>query len=606
MIADLDGEHLRAFLATRGGRTTIRVGRDALELETGRSGVITSFSSGGPTAFGHDLKPDLAAPGGQILSSTLPRVAQSGFTVLDGTSMAAPHVAGAAALLLQLHRGWTPQQVKSALVSTAGPAWGDTARTREAPVTLQGSGLVALPAAADPKLFTAPVSVAPGDLTPGGSMTRLVRVSDAGGGAATWQVELVPQAATAGASIELPGSIAVAPGGSVDLAVTVRAAADAVQGENFGFVVLRNGASARRIPYFVLVDRPALAAASVVPLRKLQTGDTRTGVDRVRAYRYPVAPFGNAPDTPPMNEDGAEIVYVTSIAGSVVNAGVSVLRQPRGVRVDPFYLGAKDESTVQGFPGTPVNVNSLTYDYLAPVSAAGAAFPSAQRYYVVVDSGREAFTGRSLAGTYVLRSWVNDVRAPQLKLLTTRVSAGRPTLVVRTADSQSGVDPLSLSVGYAGTLVGASDYDPATGVALFPLPATVAALKRGIVSLRLVSSDYQEAKNIDTVGTAIMPNTRSLRVKLRVVDGPAVDWVTPGACVARRLAVAASSTRPVRSVRFSIDGRRIAIAKRSNRGLWSATIGRQPARGTHRLEAVVADAKGRTATARRIVRACPR
>ena len=36
--------------------------------------------------------------------------------------MAAPHVAGAAALLLQLHPGWTPKQVKSALMSTAGPA----------------------------------------------------------------------------------------------------------------------------------------------------------------------------------------------------------------------------------------------------------------------------------------------------------------------------------------------------------------------------------------------------------------------------------------------------------------------------------------------------
>ena len=107
--------------------------------------MITSFSSAGPTAFGHDLKPDISAPGGQILSSTLPRIDRSRFAVFDGTSMATPHVAGAAALLLQLHRSWTPSQVKSALVSTAAPAWGDTARTQEAPVTLEGGGLVALP-----------------------------------------------------------------------------------------------------------------------------------------------------------------------------------------------------------------------------------------------------------------------------------------------------------------------------------------------------------------------------------------------------------------------------------------------------------------------------
>ena len=94
-ISNLDAAHLRAWLADHGGRTTIRVGRDPRELETGRSGVVTSFSSGGPTAFGHELKPDVAAPGGQILSSTLPRTDSSRFAVFDGTSMATPHVAGA-------------------------------------------------------------------------------------------------------------------------------------------------------------------------------------------------------------------------------------------------------------------------------------------------------------------------------------------------------------------------------------------------------------------------------------------------------------------------------------------------------------------------------
>ena len=94
MIADLDGDHLRAYTAAHGGRTTIRAGGGPLELETGRSGVITSFSSAGPTAFGHDLKPDVSAPGGQILSSTLPNTSQSRFAVFDGTSMATPHVAG--------------------------------------------------------------------------------------------------------------------------------------------------------------------------------------------------------------------------------------------------------------------------------------------------------------------------------------------------------------------------------------------------------------------------------------------------------------------------------------------------------------------------------
>src|SRR5205823_6898975 len=147
-IANLDAARLRSYMASHGGRAPIRIGRGQLELETGRGGIVTSFSSAGPTAFRHDLRPDVAAPGGQILSSTLANTDASRFAVFDGTSMAAPHVSGAVALLLQLHRSWTPARVKSALVSTAGPAWADTARTQEAPVTLEGGGLVAVQRAA--------------------------------------------------------------------------------------------------------------------------------------------------------------------------------------------------------------------------------------------------------------------------------------------------------------------------------------------------------------------------------------------------------------------------------------------------------------------------
>ncbi len=77
--------------------------------------AIATFSSRGPNADIYTIKPELTAPG-QAIRSTL-RNGQYGD--LNGTSMATPHVAGAAALLKALHPEWTPADIKSALVNTA-------------------------------------------------------------------------------------------------------------------------------------------------------------------------------------------------------------------------------------------------------------------------------------------------------------------------------------------------------------------------------------------------------------------------------------------------------------------------------------------------------
>ncbi|PLT35872.1 S8 family serine peptidase [Bacillus sp. V5-8f] len=77
---------------------------------------LADFSSRGPVTVSWGIKPDILAPGVAI-TSTVP----SGYLALQGTSMAAPHVAGACALILQAHPNWTPEQVKSALMSTSKP-----------------------------------------------------------------------------------------------------------------------------------------------------------------------------------------------------------------------------------------------------------------------------------------------------------------------------------------------------------------------------------------------------------------------------------------------------------------------------------------------------
>uniref|UniRef100_J3LVB8 Peptidase S8/S53 domain-containing protein n=1 Tax=Oryza brachyantha TaxID=4533 RepID=J3LVB8_ORYBR len=76
---------------------------------------ISTFSSRGPSPLWPDfLKPDVAAPGSNILAAV-----EDSYKFFSGTSMACPHVSGVAALLKAFHPDWSPAIIKSALVTTA-------------------------------------------------------------------------------------------------------------------------------------------------------------------------------------------------------------------------------------------------------------------------------------------------------------------------------------------------------------------------------------------------------------------------------------------------------------------------------------------------------
>jgi hypothetical protein len=181
--------------------------------------------------------------------------------------------------------------------------------------------------------------------------------------------------------------------------------------------------------------------------------------------------------------------------------------------------------------------------------------------------------------------------------------------VARILDAKSGVDPLSLVIGYRRALVGAALYDPFSGLAVFPLPQAAPRVPRGTMRLALEASDFQEAKNVETISNAVMPNTVFTSVKLHAENRPAVTWLSPrrGACVPRSatLAVAASSNTTVRAVRFAVDGHRIATARNGTADLFTATW--QTAkrrRGRHVLTATATDAHGKRSAASRSVRIC--
>ncbi|MGW3661308.1 S8 family serine peptidase [Streptomyces sp. NPDC005151] len=113
------------------------------------SDKLAYFSSQGPRLGDDALKPDLTGPGVNVLAARS-HYASSGsgsYTTMSGTSMATPHVAGAAVLLAQEHPDWTGQQIKDALVSTAKETPNYTAWEG-------GSGRVDIKAAASDTVFS--------------------------------------------------------------------------------------------------------------------------------------------------------------------------------------------------------------------------------------------------------------------------------------------------------------------------------------------------------------------------------------------------------------------------------------------------------------------
>ncbi len=111
-----EGQSLEAWVATAGTHSGKIAGVTAV-LDASFGDILDASSSRGPYGFGGGVqKPDLTAPGDNILSAAQ---TGNGLALLSGTSMASPHVAGSAALVLSVHPDWSPAQVESALIGTA-------------------------------------------------------------------------------------------------------------------------------------------------------------------------------------------------------------------------------------------------------------------------------------------------------------------------------------------------------------------------------------------------------------------------------------------------------------------------------------------------------
>jgi hypothetical protein len=408
--------------------------------------------------------------------------------------MAAPHVAGAAAVLKERHPTWTVEQIKSALETTGDPVH-PSGSSGEVTALREGGGRIDLVRADNPLVFTNPTGLSFGLVKRGTNGSRTLTLSDAGGGASPWNVSVAQQLPLNGVTISPAAPVATA--GS-SLAITLTVAAGAAEGDAVGFVQLTRGTDVRRIPYWAHVEVPKLGLDPHVTINHdgVYGADTKGGHSTVSSYRYPEAQSGV-----PNNLSGPERVFRVNVKGKIANLGAVVLSHANGVRVSPRLVVAGDENRLTGDTSLPINGNPYAnYGELEPV--VGAIAPAPGAYDVVFDTPAGTTPGR-----FTFRVWRNDVTPPAARVLTKVVQRGHP-IRVAIVDRGSGVDPTSIGVNVDTS-------HPAHTFKRGVLSVSSAGLKRGVHSLAVIASDYQEAKNMENVGP-ILPNTRVLTVKITV------------------------------------------------------------------------------------------
>ena len=241
-----------------------------------------SFSSGGPRSGDSAISPDVAAPGVSISSAAVG--SGNGASILSGTSMAAPHVAGVAALTVQSHPKWSAPQVAAAIVSTADPE-----KVAGQRLTLGGVGLV------DTAQAVATTVTATGDAfrtdsgwaresalsfgfqesSLGFGGVKTVTVTNYGKKSATFTVSAAPSEQSVKAHVKFSHKkITVRAGGSAKLVVAVAASAKDVPtsvlaNDQFAFyeisgdVVLKSSDSTLRVPYLVVPRSNSKVSATV-------------------------------------------------------------------------------------------------------------------------------------------------------------------------------------------------------------------------------------------------------------------------------------------------------------------------------------------------------
>jgi minor extracellular serine protease Vpr len=275
-VSRTNGQALVAWLVSHpGAQATLSPVLPLIDVSS-PADVISSFSSRGPSSL-RGLKPDLVAPGENIYSGAITTTNPGGvsdpsrFALASGTSQAAPHVAGAAALLKQLHPTWTPLQIKSALISSANNAvFTDSSKTVNAGVLDDGSGRADLSLASSVNATFSPASLSYGYVSVGAQALQVskdLQITNQSGGPNTYTISFQNLSPGTGISpTASAGSVSPAAGQSTSVTITLTVAGSAATGDRTGYVVITDqGNQVLRVPYWVrIVPAPSVQFNSSV------------------------------------------------------------------------------------------------------------------------------------------------------------------------------------------------------------------------------------------------------------------------------------------------------------------------------------------------------
>lgn len=267
------GNAVVSWVQTHGAATELEVNTIAFQQGNTPDQII-GFSSRGP-GVGGVLKPDIAAPGVNIIAQGYTEGAAGearhlGYGQASGTSMASPHVAGAAALLKQIHPNWSPAWIKSALMSTAKymDIYLDDGTTPAQPLDM-GAGRLDLTRAANPGVILDPPSLSFGYMISGTQKSITVTVTSIATGTETYNLSTLytgngfTQTTTLPGYTVAPTAVTLAAGESKTIQVTFNTVAGMGQGDNQGYIIMDGATHDAHLAAWARVI-PALPVADVL------------------------------------------------------------------------------------------------------------------------------------------------------------------------------------------------------------------------------------------------------------------------------------------------------------------------------------------------------